>query len=118
MVVPTTPYGVAFDPDGKTVYVASSQSGYIWAIDSVSGTKLRQGYGWTHGHYLGFVKSGLLLWMRNAAMVFFRTPGLARTRIIPTGKFYTGFCHVEGSIVIPGRVILQNGDQFRVVDFP
>lgn len=115
MAIPTTPYGIAFD-EGK-IHIASSDSGQIWTLEAATGRKLGQVLCWTHGHALGFVKPNVLVWVRNQSLVFFRTPGPVRTEIVPTTRFYTGFCHVGGSLVLPGMIILVNGDEFKVIRF-
>ena len=66
---------------------------------------------------MGFVKPGLLLWLRNASFVFFKTPSLKRVNYISTRKFYKGFCHIEGSLIQSNRVILKNGDKVKILDF-
>jgi len=117
MKIPSTPYGMAFGSKGKVVYIASSETGFVWAINVKTGRRIKKARGWRLGHGLGFIKSGLLVWVRNSYLVFFEVPSLKRVKIISTKKFYKGFCHVQGSIIKPGMIILQNGDKFKIIDF-
>ncbi len=117
MPVPSTPYGITFGPKGRRMYVASAETGYVWAINASTGRRIKKAYGWSRGHVMGFVKPGLLLWLRNASFVFFKTPSLKRVNYISTRKFYKGFCHIEGSLIQSNRVILKNGDKVKILDF-
>jgi hypothetical protein len=119
--IPLTAYGAAFAPDGRTIFIYSSQLGELWQVDSTSGARtapiLKVG---KQGHALGLVRPDSLLLVRNSGLryIHLRRGRLRRGRFIRIGALYPGFSHVEGSRVVPGGALIRNGDRLYVTSLP
>jgi len=114
--IPVTTYGVAFDPDGKTIYLYSSQLGKLMAVDAATGKRGKVLDVGTHGHALGFAVKGTLLVLRNGGLQFVDAKRLVKKPFVPMKRLYPGFSHVEGSLVAPGRTVIKNGSVLHLVE--
>ncbi len=107
----TIPRGVrtfVFDPDGFTVYLYSIITGEVWVIDTRSGERLRKSKVGDRGHALGFIDPSTLLLVRNHALHLLERASLSEKRRIATVDIVSRIPHVEGSLVVPGRVLLKS----------
>jgi hypothetical protein len=110
---------VAFGQGGKRIFLYSSQLGQLWAVDAGSGNKLASVKAGKRGHALGLVDSGRLLLVRSSGLWFFSAGKRLRRRgAIAIGKLYSGFSHVEGSLVFPKGAVVRNGDRLYFLSFP
>ena len=117
--IPLTTYGVAMGPEGRRIYAYSAQLGDLWTIDAATGKQVASIKLGKLGHELRRVASKKLLLLRNSGFRFLRltSKGLSRGRWVPIKRLYSGFSHVEGSLVTPGRALVRNGDTVYVVAF-
>jgi YVTN family beta-propeller protein len=115
--IPVTTYGLEFDPDGRSIYAFNAQQGELWVIDAATGARTRRVKAGTLGHGLGLVQPDVLLLLRNATLHFYDRATLVEQAALPTARFVKGFSHVEGSHVVPGGVVLRNGDALYLVTF-
>lgn len=116
--IPLTTYGVAFGAAGKRIYTYSAQLGQLWTIATASGAKLQQIKVGKLGHEIGRVGKRELLLLRNSGMRFLTLTrkGVRRGRWLPIKRLYTGFSHVGGSLVLPRRALVKNGDLLYIVE--
>ena len=115
--IPLVTYGVAFSADGRTLYAYSAKTGYAWAIDTRTGKRrIRRRVGGL-GHEAGMIFPGTLLVVRNKALHFLDAQRLRTWKTLPTSRFHQGFCHVQGSRVLPGRLLMRTSDVLYVIDF-
>jgi hypothetical protein len=115
--IPLTTYGVAFGKAGKRIYTYSAQLGQLWTIDTASGAKLQSLKVGKLGHEIGRVGRNELLLLRNSGMRFLSLTrkGVRRGRWVPIKRLYSGFSHVGGSLVLPRRALVKNGDLLYIV---
>jgi hypothetical protein len=116
--VPLVTYGLAFDPDGKTIHVYSSLRGEVWTLELASGSALRKQRIGMLGFALGLVKPDLLLQVRHQTLHFLDRATLKPKATLQTRRFVKGTAHLQGSIVRPGAVVIKNGDDLYLVDLP
>jgi hypothetical protein len=115
--VPVTTYGAEFDADGKTIYLYSSQLGKLVAIDGTSGKVRREAAVGTHGHALGFVgKKSTLLVLRNSGLQLVDARRLVKQPMIPMRRLFSGFSHVEGSLITRDLLVIKNGALLYLVE--
>ncbi|PIE19489.1 MAG: hypothetical protein CSA65_02330 [Proteobacteria bacterium] len=116
--IPLTTYGVAFGAAGKRLYTYSAQLGQLWTIDAVSGAKLQSLKVGKLGHEIGRVSKRELLLLRNSGLRFLSLTrkGVRPGRWVPIKQIYTGFSHVGGSLVLPRRALVKNGDLLYIVE--
>ena len=112
---PVVAYGVAFSSDGAAAYMYSAQTGGLWVVELPSGRLLRRLKVGSLGHALGFVRPGQLLVLRNSGLQWIDARRRRRGRFVPITALYRGFSHVEGSLVLPGRALVKNGQSLYVV---
>jgi len=117
LAIPVVTYGVAFGADGKRIFAYSCQTGYVWAIDAKTGRRLQRKRVGSMGHAAGMIFKGTLLVARNKGMHFLDAKTLNQWKYVPTKTWHSGFMHVQGTLVTPGRVFLRTSDLVRVIDF-
>lgn len=116
--VPFTTYGAAFDPAGDRVFTYSSQTGKLWSIRLSDGGVIRKLSVGGLGHALGILNGKELVLVRNSGLLRLNRNPLRKGRFTPMAKLYSGFSHVEGSLVLnDGRFLVKNGEQVHVVKF-
>jgi hypothetical protein len=114
--IPVVTYGAAFARDGSRLYLYSSQTGMLWAVDPATGKALQRIKVGGLGHELARWSGDDLLLLRNAGLQLVR-PGkrLRKGPFVPVRRIYTGFSHVQGSRVLGQRVFVKNGTDLHVV---
>ncbi len=117
MTIPVVTYGVAFAADGKRIFAYSAQTGYLWVIDAKRGRRLRKKRVGTLGHAAGMMFSDTLVVVRNKGLHFLHAKTLKQWKFIPTKTWHSGFMHVQGTLVGPGRLFLRTSDTLRVIEF-
>lgn len=116
--LPPVVYGFTFDPGGRTGYVYSFRDSELLKLDLETGElgpKRRVG---SYGHLVEFVGPGLLLLARNPGLHLIDAATLKERWFLDSKKVNAPGLHVEGSVVLPGRILLRNGYELFVVDFP
>ncbi len=116
--LPPLIYGFTFDPDGKTGWAYSERLGEVFAVDLTTGAIGRKAKPGRKAHVLDFVAPGVLFLGRNGGMHFFETAKLRQTGLISPKKIYASADHLEGTLVLPGRVLMRNYEHLYVLDFP
>jgi sugar lactone lactonase YvrE len=114
--IPVTTYGVSFDPDGRMIYLYSSQLGKLMAVDAATGKRGKVLEVGTHGHALGFAVKGTLLVLRNSGLQPVETRRLVKKAFVPMKRLYPGFSHVESSLISPGHAVIKNGAVIHIVE--
>lgn len=117
MRIPVVTYGVAFSHDGKRIFAHSAQTGYLWVIDAKSGRRLKKKRIGSLAHAAGMIFKDTLLVARNKGMHFIDAKTLRQWKVVPTKTWHKGFMHVQGTLVVRGRVFLRTSDLLRVIDF-
>ena len=120
MDMPLTAYGVAFAPGDKQIFSCSAQRGSLWTIDALRGKKLKSRRIGKLCHAMGFIDDKRVVVIRNAGLHVFRlTPrGLRRDKTFRTKTFHRGFVNTGGSLLAPGRVLVQIGSTLYVIAIP
>ncbi len=116
--LPPLVYGFAFDPDGRTGYVYSERDGTVSALDFETGKTGRTIKPGRKGHVLDFVAPGVLWLGRNHGMYFFETPSLRQKSLLSPKKIYQHADHLEGSLALPGRVLMRNYENLYLIELP
>ncbi len=116
MPIPHTTYGVAWHPDGRTLYLYSSKLGRAEARSCEDGKLLREARVGGLGHHLAWLRKGTLVLFRNAGLQLLDARTLAKRAFIPSTRLYPGFSHVEGSFLAPGRLVMVNGWTVHLVE--
>lgn len=117
LAIPVVTYGVAFSADGKRIFAYSAVTGHVWVIDAKKGRRLQRIRVGSMGHAAGMIFKGTLLVARNKGMHFIDTKTFKQWKYVPTKTWHSGFMHVQGTLVAPGRVFLRTSDLLRVIDF-
>ena len=117
MRIPLTTYGASFSPDGKILHAYSAQTGKISALDARTGKRLRRVHVGQLGHALGRPFTGALLVVRNKGLSFLREKRLTRMQFVPSARIYTGYSHVQGSLVTPQVTAVKNRETLYVLAF-
>ncbi len=114
--LPKVTYGVAFDPEGKTLYAYSAQSGEVQTIDLATGEVARERGVGTMGHALGLVDKETLLLVRNDKLHWLDKTTLEEKAALSPKEIDAGVVLVEGSIVLRKGLLLHSGlyDLFEV----
>lgn len=107
--IPSTPYGICFSRDGKTLYMAASDTGEVRVYQTNNLSEVKKTKWGTHGHKLGFWKEGELVWVRNSGLHIYDPKTLKQKKVIPTKKFYKNHVNVSGSSFLPfQKLLLRN----------
>ncbi|MCW7465891.1 YncE family protein [Leptospira levettii] len=107
--IPSTPYGICFSKDGKTLYMAASDTGEVRIYNTDNLNDVKKTKWGTHGHRLGFWKEGELVWVRNSGLHIYDPKTLKQKKVIPTKKFYKNYVNVSGSVFLPfQKLVLRN----------
>ena len=110
-------YGFEFDPDGKTAYAYAAKSGELKKFDLATGKIIKTAKHGRLGHVLGFVAPGKLVLMLNSELLFVNPATLQEYDGILTNEFHkTGSTHVEGSLILPNRIIARIFRDMYVLD--
>lgn len=110
-------YGFEFDPDGNTAYAYAAKSGELKKFDLDTGTVLKTARYGRLGHVLGFVAPGQLVLMLNSRLCFINPSTLRERDGISTNEFHkVGSTHVEGSLILPNRIIARIFRDMYVLD--
>jgi len=116
--LPPIIYGFAFDPDGKTAYVYTYPTSEVFKLDLTTGNiTSRRRYG-RPAHSLEFIAPNTLVLMHNTMMHFIDSRTLRERFSLPPSRFHQGLPHLEGSYVLPGRILARIYYQLYVIDFP
>ncbi|MBW2733799.1 MAG: hypothetical protein JRH20_15530 [Deltaproteobacteria bacterium] len=115
--IPLTTYGVAFDDDGRRLYTYSSQLGKLWTLDTTSGARLAQLSIGKLGHAIGMLGAKRLVLLRNSGLRLLSSDQgrLSKGPFIKTSRFFRGFSHVGGSLVVGPTILLKNDDDLHVL---
>lgn len=105
--VPKVAYGFAFDPDGKTVYAYSNNRGELWAIDLETLEVVRKAKHGKLGQALGLFDPDTLVLIHNGGIDFITRKTLKKRETIAMNQVDPRIRLIEGSIVLPGRLILR-----------
>lgn len=113
--LPVTAYGIAFSPDGSTLFAYSSQLGSVWRIDARSGRKTATYRVGGLGHALGRVRGDTLALVRGAGIQLLDIRSGRKRAFTSMKALSPGFSHPEGSMVLNGQVLVKNGDKLVFV---
>ncbi|XDD46029.1 YncE family protein [Leptospira sp. WS39.C2] len=107
--IPSTPYGICFSKDGKTLYMAAADTGEVRIYITNNLNDVKKTKWGTHGHKLGFWKDSELVWVRNSGLHIYDPKTLKQKKVIPTKKFYKNHVNVSGSVFLPfQKLMLRN----------
>lgn len=115
MTIPVVTYGLAFSADGKTIYAYSAQTGELWSKDAATGSLKSKAVFGKRGHALGSPFPDTLLLLLHKKLFFIDPNTLAQTQAVPITRFYRKFSHVQGSSVLPGTLLLRNGEDLYLI---
>jgi hypothetical protein len=111
---PSTPYGLAFGPGGRYLYGYSSEVGTLTRLNLATGKIDKRVKAGKQGHAMGFLGKRLVL-VRNAAVLQFSVPALARKGSKAVRRKKGVKCNTAGSRVGPHILWLRCWDRLRLV---
>jgi hypothetical protein len=114
--IPKVCYGAAFHPNGKRLYAYGLNAGSIAVIDLATGKTVKHVKVVTHGHALGWVAPNLLALATNGSLQLLDGKTLRPKLVVPTKSINYKFSNVDGSMVLPRRVVFDNFEELFVID--
>ncbi len=114
--IPKVTYGLALAPDGARVYAYSNMTGELVAVALEGGAVDKRLQLAKRGHAFGYLTPETLLLVTPSSLHLLDAATLKTKGKLPTKTIDPSIMHVEGSLVLPNRLLLRAFDAFYVVD--